>query len=1153
VNTIENDKAAKLKALRLRAEQLIRESPGEFKDTPAEDIQSVIHELQVYQIELEMQNEELRRTKVRCRVESIEKVHKIKNSPPQQSTVKLRKRLFIYSASVLLLVMVLISFALSETMFRYMKNREADSLVDIAIMRSLGVSQWRKRAEDLAKQVTSRSRIRQELEKYNLGEIDLQQLESFTKPKLQDAVNLSTEIIDILRLDARGQVVTGCGFESEEFLKNYNVSGFVHKKTTLSEPLRINNRTLIIASAPNINRADEYQGADLVFLDLEHLKKVATNPDKIGKTGLVTVGYKSENSIRPLFPPQSQRKHNSNSFELVKTFLSLAIDGKSGVESIGRIKLIYQSIDNCNWGLVVTQNTDELYLPIYAQMKIIIYLSIAIYFISLVGFWLLIKPLAGKILLHTSELERRIQERTEGLEREVDQHKRSKTTLQKSEEKFRAMIETSPDGIGITSLDGKVQYVSPQILAMWGYEHESEMIGKSMTDLFRSDYHEKAAQSIGGMFSGKFIGAEEYVMIRKDGSEVFGEANANLIYNEKDEPVSIIFINRDITERRQAQDALRESEERFNLAITGTGAGLWDWDMVNDTVYFSPQWKAMLGYEDHEIENAFSGWKKLWHPDDVTRIEEALKDYLDEKTTKYEIEHRLRHKDGDWRWILTRGDIIKDHDGKPSRWVGTNLDVTERKLIEKTLQESEEKYGIIFDQSPVAIEFYDALGGLIIVNEACLELFGVVDKNEISGFKLFEDPNISGEIKAELLKNRSVRFEGEFNFEEVKRLKLYQTTCSGIKILDWSITPLIVDDLLIGYVLQIRNITSRKQAEQKLKTSEKQFRQISENTPAIVYQFKMSHDKSFSFPYVSEKILGLMGVSAQEVMRDASNLINLVHPEDLEMFVENVMISASNLTPYHDIFRCVKGETTVWVECRTTPTPMADGSILWDGFFLDISERKQAEEKIKSSLKEKEILLSEIHHRVKNNMQVISSLLKLQSAKIEDKKYVDMFKDSENRIKAMSLIHETLYQSKDFANIDFNGYVKTIANALIRSYAVNADRIKLHTEIENIPVELDHAIPCGLIINELISNALKYAFPKDEGGTIKITFRSTNDDEVELTVSDDGIGIPEEIDIGKTESLGLQLVHILAEDQLEGTLELQRDRGTAFKVRFKNW
>ena len=150
----------------------------------------------------------------------------------------------------------------------------------------------------------------------------------------------------------------------------------------------------------------------------------------------------------------------------------------------------------------------------------------------------------------------------------------------------------------------------------------------------------------------------------------------------------------------------------------------------------------------------------------------------------------------------------------------------------------------------------------------------------------------------------------------------------------------------------------------------------------------------------------------------------------------------------------------------------------------------------------------------------------------------------------MSLIHETLYQSKDFANVDFNGYVKSISNYLLRSYIVISGAIKLNLEIEDITLGLDHAIPCGLIINELVSNSLKHAFPKGREGEIKIALRTINDHEVELTVSDDGVGIPREIDMGNPETLGLELVQILAENQLDGTLELERDGGTEFRIRF---
>jgi two-component sensor histidine kinase len=217
----------------------------------------------------------------------------------------------------------------------------------------------------------------------------------------------------------------------------------------------------------------------------------------------------------------------------------------------------------------------------------------------------------------------------------------------------------------------------------------------------------------------------------------------------------------------------------------------------------------------------------------------------------------------------------------------------------------------------------------------------------------------------------------------------------------------------------------------------------------------------------------------------------------------------------------------------------------------EIERRKQTETEINAALKEKEILLQEVHHRVKNNMQIITSLLKLQAGKITDKHLAEIFRDAENRVRSMALIHETLYQTKDFANINFNDYVETISNHLFRNYATNPDKVSLKREIEDISLGLDNAIPCGLIVNELISNALKYAFPEDRIGEIKITLHATNDDQIELTVSDNGIGIPAEIDMEKTESLGLQLVQLLAENQLDGTLELDRDGGTAFRIRFE--
>jgi len=214
-------------------------------------------------------------------------------------------------------------------------------------------------------------------------------------------------------------------------------------------------------------------------------------------------------------------------------------------------------------------------------------------------------------------------------------------------------------------------------------------------------------------------------------------------------------------------------------------------------------------------------------------------------------------------------------------------------------------------------------------------------------------------------------------------------------------------------------------------------------------------------------------------------------------------------------------------------------------------KRKLSEEQIKSSLKEKEILLSEIHHRVKNNMQIISSLLGLQAESIKEKKYLDMINDSRNRIISMYIIHEKLYRSSDLEKIEFNEYIRDLANGLLQSHGVKPGTIELNINVKDTSIGIDFAIPCGLIINELITNSLKYAFPDGRKGKISVSLHPLDGSMFELVVSDNGAGIPPDVDFRKTESLGLRLVTILAENQLQGKVDLNRNGGTEFTIKFK--
>ncbi len=222
-----------------------------------------------------------------------------------------------------------------------------------------------------------------------------------------------------------------------------------------------------------------------------------------------------------------------------------------------------------------------------------------------------------------------------------------------------------------------------------------------------------------------------------------------------------------------------------------------------------------------------------------------------------------------------------------------------------------------------------------------------------------------------------------------------------------------------------------------------------------------------------------------------------------------------------------------------------------------VEAKRRAEAKLKISLEEKGLLLKEIHHRVKNNMQIIYGLLNLQSGHIKNKNVLEMIKETQCRVKSIALVHERLYQSKNLAEIEFGGYLERLVSGLFHSYGIGPDSIKCEINAGKILLDINTAIPCGLIINELVSNALKYAFPDNQGGDgkeqlrgkLQIKMSSDKDNTFNLIVSDNGIGFPEDLDFKNTKSLGLQIVNTLVE-QLEGSIKLQKKNGTSFRIKF---
>ncbi len=370
---------------------------------------------------------------------------------------------------------------------------------------------------------------------------------------------------------------------------------------------------------------------------------------------------------------------------------------------------------------------------------------------------------------------------------------------------------------------------------------------------------------------------------------------------------------------------------------------------------------------------------------------------------------------------------------------------------------------------------------------------------------------------------------------------------------DGTIFPVIVDvtavkdknENVIYRAVNVQNITKQKQIQIKLEAQNNLMNALI-NSPNDFIIFSL--DKNYNYTMFNENHKKEMKKVWKVNIKNGMNLLDQMSiPELREKAKESFdrVLQGNSFTEVQHQF-----DLDIYFEFNWSPIFSSKKEV--EGitcFVREITERKRAEENLKASLIEKEVLLNEIHHRVKNNLNVVVSLLNLQSRKIKDKQAVDSFKESINRIYTMALVHKKLYEEKNFSEINFKNYIQSMIEDMFNAYKIK-NRVSLKLAIEDVSLNIEQAIPCGLIINELVSNSLKYAFPEGEKGTISILSKRLNNNTYQLSVKDDGVGIPNHVDFESTDSLGLKLVNLLVA-QLNGKIKIKTNNGTFFKIQFE--
>jgi PAS domain S-box-containing protein len=487
-------------------------------------------------------------------------------------------------------------------------------------------------------------------------------------------------------------------------------------------------------------------------------------------------------------------------------------------------------------------------------------------------------------------------------------------------------------------------------------------------------------------------------------------------------------------------------------------------------------------------------------------------------------------------------------------FITTGSEITNLKKLQESSESQIAQLTALFNSVHDNILVYDMSGKLLMANKSFLNKNGFKNLEEFAGSieeisNMFEVSSAEGKLipSGEWPVQKVLRGETISDLE----YKTKRTDTGQEWYLSFNGAPICnKEGKQVLVMTSTRDITEKKLAELALKNSEDRFHTLADNISQLVWMT----DGSGKNIWVNKRFTEYTGMTSEELSKEG---LKIHHPDYVQNAVTNFKKAIEKRSTFEDIFPLLgKDGNYRWFLTTAIPIFNSDGQLIqWFGTNTDITEHKilelkleEALSEIKERLDEKETLLRELYHRTKNNMQVISSLLSLRGSRISDEGYREIFEELKNRIQAMALVHEKLYQSRNLSKLNLGTYIKDLVELLLISHLESRKKIEVVYNLCDMEIMIDEAIPCGFIITELVLNILKHAFPGDMKGIMTIMLKKQNN-LIELTISDNGIGI-NDAELDNEEKLGLQIFKSLAVDQLNAEIDLNREKGVSWSVRF---